>query len=65
MKVGDRVRNKYPAHETGIVIRIDDSSVNPNCILVKIDGEPKDDDWGLFKESHLEVLDVSTPTSST
>ena len=56
MKVGDRVRNKYTG-ETGTILRIGDweYDFNPYKILV-ID---EHGNWWNFKESHLEVCQLS------
>ncbi len=52
MKVGDRVRNIYPPHYTGIVIAIGDwdYDFNPYKIMIEIDGK---DRAGNFEEDSL------------
>ena len=51
IKVGDKVKNKFPPHEEGIVITIHEYSDNPYSVMVQLS-----DKVGNFKLDHLEVL---------
>lgn len=53
-KVGDKVKHKYPTYEIGTIVRIDDSTINPYCILVEIDTPHRH--VCCFKPEHLERL---------
>ena len=53
IQVGDRVRHKYFDFKAGIVVRIDDPSINPYCILVRTGGGTDGMEVECFKPEHL------------
>lgn len=55
MKIGDRVRHKYPAHEVGTVVRVYNVE-HEYKILVKFDKSSPASEHGLFMENALEIL---------
>ncbi len=55
-KVGDRVKQIYPTYETGTVVRVDKPTLNPHCILVKMDGRISGEDIKVFQPSHIKLI---------
>ncbi len=58
MKVGDRVRQKYPPFDEGKIIRIGAYPDNPYIVMVQSN---KNEVYN-FKPEHLDIIDERTGT---